>query len=210
MEEKKKHTKINQQDGWVNRDSIEPAYNKEPANRYFKGFASNTSVEVKDPRIIKAFLKCICLIFLLVGGFTIISGIIHKSVGTFILGIFIETITIIVTILARRDSKTLDKKYEKEEKYQKPLSRQEKIELKNSVENLFKEEIIETITEENIKQFSKKAIIFYVVVSIVVIVFLACMTNIWLTFVIAVILLLTGWLYFVLIGMIAKLLKDKK
>ena len=184
----KKTIKYTPEDGFIEDDY----FLMEDKGVYHKGYQTRKTVTTNDPRIIRAFLKSFCLLFLGIGVFLLL---IHQ----WVFGIIFVLLSIFIYIIENRKNDEREKEFVKNPQYNKQdkqvindFKQEIKEETKNTFSNAF--------SKENGKQFKKIFLLFYSIIVLLMTVLLGIFISWLLAFFILGLLIFVVILYYLFIN----------
>lgn len=159
---------------------------------YHKGYQTRKTVTTNDPRIIRAFLKSFCLLFLGIGVFLLL---IHQ----WVFGVIFVLTSVFIYKMENQKNEEREKEFVKNPQYNKQdkqVINDFKQEIKEETKNTFSN----TFSKENGKQFKKIFLLFYTIIVLLLTVLLGVFISWLLAFFILGLLIFVGILYYLFIN----------
>lgn len=184
----KQTRKYTPEDGFIEDDY----FLMEDKGVYHKGYQTRKTVMTNDPRIVRAFIKSFCLLFLVIGGFLLL---IHQW--------FFGSIFVLSSMLIYKTENQKNDEREKEfiknsqyNKQNKQVVDDFKQEIKEETKNTFSK----AFSKENGKQFKKRFLLFYGTIACLIVLLLGIFISWLLAFFILGLLIFVGILYYLFIN----------
>ena len=159
---------------------------------YHKGYQTRKTVTTNDPRIVRAFLKSFCLLFLGIGLFLLI---IHQ----WLFGMIFVLTSVFIYKMENQKNDEREKEFVKNPQYNKQdkqVINDFKQEIKEETKNTFSN----TFSKENGKQFKKIFILLYSIITFLIVLLIGIFISWLLALFILCLLAFVGILYYVFIN----------
>ena len=159
---------------------------------YHKGYQTRKTVTTNDPRIIRAFLKSFCLLFLGIGVFLL-------HIHQWVFGVIFVLTSVFIYKMENQKNDEREKEFVKNTQYNKQdkqvindFKQEIKVETKNTFSNTF--------SKENGKQFKKIFILLYSIITFLIVLLLGIFISWLFALFILCLLAFEGILYYVFIN----------
>ena len=159
---------------------------------YHKGYQTRKTVTTNDPRIIRAFLKSFCLLFLGIGVFLLL---IHQ----WVFGVIFVLISVYVYKMENQKNDEREKELVKNPQYNKQ-DQQIVDDFKQEIKEETKSTFSKVFSKENGKQFKKIFLLFYSIIVLLMTVLLGVFISWLLAFFILGLLIFVVILYYLFIN----------
>ena len=184
----KKTIKYTPEDGFIEDDY----FLMEDKGVYHKGYQTRKTVTTNDPRIVRAFLKSFCLLFLGIGLFLLI---IHQ----WLFGMIFVLTSVFIYKMENQKNDEREKEFVKNPQYRKE-DRQVVDDFKKEIKEETKSTFSNPFSKENGKQFKKIFLLFYTIIVLLMTVLLGVFISWLLAFFILGLLIFVGILYYLFIN----------
>lgn len=158
---------------------------------YHKGYQTRKTITTNDPRIIRAFIKIFCFLFLEIGLFLLI---IHQ----WVFGVIFVLISVYVYKMENQKNDEREKELVKNPQYNKQ-NQQVVDDFKQEIKEETKSTFSKVFSKENGKQFKKIFLLFYSIIVLLMTVLLGAFISWLLAFFILGLLIFVGILYYLFI-----------
>lgn len=158
---------------------------------YHKGYQTRKTITTNDPRIIRAFIKTFCFLFLGIGLFLLI---IHQ----WVFGVIFVLISVYVYKMENQKNDEREKEFVKNPQYNKQ-DQQVVDDFKQEIKEETKSTFSKVFSKENGKQFKKIFLLFYSIIVLLMTVLLGAFISWLLAFFILGLLIFVGILYYLFI-----------
>ena len=159
---------------------------------YHKGYQTRKTITTNDPRIIRAFIKSFCLLFLGIGVFLLL---IHQG----LFGIIFVLLSVFIYKTENQKNDEREKELVKNPQYNKQ-DKQVVDDFKQEVKEETKSTFSKVFSKENGKQFKKIFLLFYSIIVLLMTVLLGVFISWLLAFFILGLLIFVGILYYLFIN----------
>lgn len=159
---------------------------------YHKGYQTRKTVTTNDPRIVRAFLKSFCLLFLGIGLFLLI---IHQ----WLFGMIFVLTSIYIYKIENQKNDKREKEFVKNPQYNKQ-DKQVVDDFKQEIKEETKRTFFYAFSKENGRKFKKIFLLFYTIIVLLMTVLLGVFISWLLAFFILGLLIFVGILYYLFIN----------
>lgn len=159
---------------------------------YHKGYQTRKTTTTNDPRVVRAFIKSFCLLFLGIGVFLLL---IHQV----LFGIIFVLLSVFIYKTENQKNDEREKEFIKNPQYNKE-DRQVVDDFKKEIKKETKSTFSKAFSKENGKQFKKIFLLFYTIIVLLVTVLLGVFISWLLAFFILGLLIFVGILYYLFIN----------
>ena len=159
---------------------------------YHKGYQIRKTTTTNDPRIVRAFIKSFCLLFLGIGVFLLL---IHQ----WVFGIIFVLSSVFIYKTENQKNDEREKEFIKNPQYRKE-DRQVVDDFKQEIKEETKSTFSKAFSKENGKQFKKLFLLFYTIIVLLITVLLGVFISWLLAFFILGLLIFVGILYYLFIN----------
>ena len=184
----KQTRKYTPEDGFVEDDY----FLMEDKGIYHKGYQPRKITTTNDPRVVRAFIKSFCLLFLGIGVFLLL---IHQV----LFGIIFILLSVFIYKTENQKNDEREKEFIKNLQYNKE-DRQVVDDFKKEIKKETKSTFSKAFSKENGKQFKKIFLLFYTIIVLLVTVLLGVFISWLLAFFILGLLIFVGILYYLFIN----------
>ena len=159
---------------------------------YHKGYQTRKTTTTNDPRIVRAFIKSFCLLFLGIGVFLLL---IHQ----WLFGIIFVLLSVFIYKTENRKNDEREKEFIKNPQYNKE-DKQVVNDFKQEIKEETKSTFSKAFSKENGKQFKKIFLLFYTIIVLLMTVILGVFISWLFAFFILGLLIFVGILYYIFIN----------
>lgn len=184
----KQTRKYTPEDGFIEDDY----FLMEDKGIYHKGYQTRKTTTTNDPRVVRAFIKSFCLLFLGIGVFLLL---IHQV----LFGIIFVLLSVFIYKTENQKNDEREKEFIKNPQYNKE-DRQVVDDFKKEIKKETKSTFSKAFSKENGKQFKKIFLLFYTIIVLLVTVLLGVFISWLLAFFILGLLIFVGILYYLFIN----------
>lgn len=184
----KQTRKYTSEDGFIEDDY----FLMEDKGVYHKGYQTRKTTTTNDPRVVRAFIKSFCLLFLGIGVFLLL---IHQV----LFGIIFVLLSVFIYKTENQKNDEREKEFIKNPQYNKE-DRQVVDDFKKEIKKETKSTFSMAFSKENGKQFKKIFLLFYTIIVLLVTVLLGVFISWLLAFFILGLLIFVGILYYLFIN----------
>lgn len=184
----KQTRKYTPEDGFIEDDY----FLMEDKGVYHKGYQTRKTTTTNDPRVVRAFIKSFCLLFLGIGVFLLL---IHQV----LFGIIFVLLSVFIYKTENQKNDEREKEFIKNPQYNKE-DRQVVDDFKKEIKKETKSTFSKAFSKENGKQFKKIFLLFYTIIVLLVTVLLGVFISWLLAFFILGLLIFVGILYYLFIN----------
>lgn len=184
----KQTRKYTPEDGFIEDDY----FLMEDKGVYHKGYQTRKTTTTNDPRVVRAFIKSFCLLFLGIGVFLLL---IHQV----LFGIIFVLLSVFIYKTENQKNDEREKEFIKNPQYNKE-DRQVVDDFKQEIKEETKSTFSKAFSKENGKQFKKIFLLFYTIIVLLVTVLLGVFISWLLAFFILGLLIFVGILYYLFIN----------
>lgn len=184
----KQTRKYTPEDGFIEDDY----FLMEDKGVYHKGYQTRKTTTTNDPRVVRAFIKSFCLLFLGIGVFLLL---IHQV----LFGIIFVLLSVFIYKTENQKNDEREKEFIKNPQYNKE-DRQVVDDFKKEIKEETKGTFSKAFSKENGKQFKKIFLLFYTIIVLLVTVLLGVFISWLLAFFILGLLIFVGILYYLFIN----------
>ena len=184
----KQTRKYTPEDGFIEDDY----FLMEDKGVYHKGYQTRKTTTTNDPRVVRAFIKSFCLLFLGIGVFLLL---IHQV----LFGIIFILLSVFIYKTENQKNDEREKEFIKNPQYNKE-DRQVVDDFKKEIKEETKGTFSKAFSKENGKQFKKIFLLFYTIIVLLVTVLLGVFISWLLAFFILGLLIFVGILYYLFIN----------
>lgn len=184
----KQTRKYTPEDGFIEDDY----FLMEDKGVYHKGYQTRKTTTTNDPRVVRAFIKSFCLLFLGIGVFLLL---IHQV----LFGIIFVLLSVFIYKTENQKNDEREKEFIKNPQYNKE-DRQVVDDFKQEIKEETKSTFSKVFSKENGKQFKKIFLLFYTIIVLLVTVLLGVFISWLLAFFILGLLIFVGILYYLFIN----------
>lgn len=184
----KQTRKYTPEDGFIEDDY----FLMEDKGVYHKGYQPRKITTTNDPRVVRAFIKSFCLLFLGIGVFLLL---IHQV----LFGIIFVLLSVFIYKTENQKNDEREKEFIKNPQYNKE-DRQVVDDFKKEIKEETKGTFSKAFSKENGKQFKKIFLLFYTIIVLLVTVLLGVFISWLLAFFILGLLIFVGILYYLFIN----------
>ena len=184
----KQTRKYTPEDGFIEDDY----FLMEDKGVYHKGYQTRKTTTTNDPRVVRAFIKSFCLLFLGIGVFLLL---IHQV----LFGIIFVLLSVFIYKTENQKNDEREKEFIKNPQYRKD-DRQVVDDFKHEIKEETKSMFSKAFSKENGKQFKKIFLLFYTIIVLLMTVLLGVFISWLLAFFILGLLIFVGILYYLFIN----------
>ena len=178
--------------------------NTENYGKYHKGPEKSDVISTNDPRITRPFLKIICGFFFTIGLFLLLIGILSLSFINILSGIFLIIFISIGYNVGKRPIDKIEKELKQNQEYVNTDSKEVQKEFIKSIGEGWNDAKKSTFTKDNFKNFAKRTIPLYCIITVIIFFLISFFINIILGLFILGILILCGFIYYWIVYKICK------
>ena len=184
----KQTRKYTPEDGFIEDDY----FLMEDKGVYHKGYQTRKTTTTNDPRVVRAFIKSFCLLFLGIGVFLLL---IHQV----LFGIIFVLLSVFIYKTENQKNDEREKEFIKNPQYNKE-DRQVVDDFKQEIKEETKNTFSKAFSKENGKQFKKKFLLFYGTIACLIVLLLGIFIGWMLATFILCLLAFVGILYYLFIN----------
>lgn len=184
----KQTRKYTPEDGFIEDDY----FLMEDKGIYHKGYQTRKTIKTNDPRIVRAFLKSFCLLFLGIGLFLLI---IHQ----WLFGMIFVLTSVFIYKMENQKNDEREKEFVKNPQYNKQ-DKQIVDDFKQEIKEETKSMLSNAFSKENGRKLKKTFLLFYTIIVLLMTVLLGLFISWLLSFFILGLLIFVGILYYLFIN----------